>query len=166
MRNPWTGPITIALLVLALDRWTKYLVIHHLPQGATLVVAPFLNLVQVRNAGGAFGVGNHGGYRSSFFFIVVSIIAIVVIISLLRRLPPRATLVRWSLGAVLGGGIGNLIDRLVYGRVIDFLDFHIAQYHWPAFNVADSFITVGLGLAIWGYYIKGKNDSRGTRAEE
>ncbi len=152
MRNPWTGPLTVALVVLVLDRWTKSLVIHHLPQGAALVLTPFLNLVHVRNAGGAFGMGAEGGYRSSFFFIVVSLIAILVIISLLRKLPSREILVRWSLGAVLGGGLGNLMDRLIYGRVIDFMDFHIAQYHWPAFNLADSFITVGLGLALWGYY--------------
>ncbi len=159
MKNPWTGPLTIALAVLALDRWTKHLVVQHLPQGATLIITPFLNLVHVRNAGGAFGMGSQGGYRSSFFFIVVSLVAILVVISLLRKLPPRATLVRWSLGAVLGGGVGNLIDRLFYGRVIDFIDFHISQYHWPAFNVADSCITLGLALAVWGYYIR-RGDER------
>ncbi|RLE00224.1 MAG: signal peptidase II [Aquificota bacterium] len=156
MRNPWTVPLTIALIVLVLDRWTKSLVIHHLPQGAILALTPFLNLVHVRNPGGAFGMGSSGGYRSSFFFIVVSLIAILVVISLLRKLSHKETLVRWSLGAVLGGGLGNLIDRLLYGRVIDFIDFHIAQYHWPAFNLADSVITVGLGLALWGYF-KGKS---------
>ena len=97
-------------------------------------------------------MGSQEGYRASFFFIVASLVAIVVIISLLRKLPPKERLVRWSLGAVLGGGIGNLVDRLYYGRVIDFIDFHWDGYHWPAFNVADTAITLGLALALWGYF--------------
>ena len=152
MKSPWRGPLVGALGGLILDRWTKLAVVHSLPQGAMVVLTPFLNLVHVRNAGGAFGMGSQDGYRASFFFIVASLVAIVVVISLLRKLPPKERLVRWGLGAVLGGGIGNLVDRLYYGRVIDFIDFHWDGYHWPAFNVADTAITLGLALALWGYF--------------
>ncbi len=152
MKSPWIAPLSVALAVVALDRWTKIAVSYSIPQGAWIVITPFLNLVHVRNAGGVFGMGSKEGYRSSFFFIVASLVAIVVIISLLRRLSAKQRLVRWSLGAVLGGGVGNLVDRLFYGRVIDFIDFHWAGYHWPAFNVADTAITVGLALALWGYF--------------
>jgi signal peptidase II len=152
MKIPWRGPLIVALGILILDRWTKIMIVHSLPQGALVVLTPFLNLVHVRNAGGVFGMGSQGGYRSSFFFIIASLVAIVVIISLLRKLSPKERLVRWSLGAVLGGGIGNLVDRLIYGRVIDFIDFHWEGYHWPAFNAADAAITLGLVLALWGYF--------------
>ena len=152
MRSRWIAPMTIAMVVLVLDRWTKVVISKSLVQGGILVLMPFLNIVHVGNRGGAFGVGSGGGYRSSFFFIVVSILAVMVIVSLMRKLPPGDRLTMWSLGAVLGGGLGNLVDRVLYGRVIDFIDLHISGYHWPAFNVADSAITVGLAFALWGYF--------------
>lgn len=150
MRERWLAPGLIALILLGLDRWTKLMVIQLLPQGATLEVIPgFFNIVHVRNTGGAFGVAS--GTRSSFLFLLASIIAILVVISLIRKLPKEARMMRWSLGAVLGGGVGNLIDRVFYGRVIDFVDFYIHSLHWPAFNIADSSILVGLTFTLWGY---------------
>lgn len=105
------------------------------------------NVVHVRNTGGAFGIfGGVKGGIGSFLFVAISVIAIgaIVFLFLKTRETEKALTVSFSL--ILSGALGNLIDRLHYGEVVDFLDFHVAAYHWPAFNVADSAICVGIGL--------------------
>ncbi len=148
----WGLPLLLALLVLVLDRVAQVWVVHNLSTKTTLVLSRFLSLTQVRNPGGAFGM--YVGSRSGTVFLVASLVALAVIFQLLRKLSLKNTLSRVGLGLVLGGGVGNLVDRLIYHRVIDFIDLHIGAYHWPAFNLADSAIVVGVVLALWGYWGK------------
>lgn len=117
------------------------------------IVEGLFNLTYVRNSGAAFGIfaGSAEIFRRPFL-ILVSIVASGFIVSLLRRLADRQRGLIIALTFVLGGAIGNLIDRVFYGEVIDFLDFYWRNYHWPAFNIADSFITVGVAIALYCLY--------------
>jgi signal peptidase II len=111
------------------------------------VIHGFFNLVHVRNTGGAFGIfGGEKGGLGSLLFVVISLIAIGSILFLFVRLREDEKALSLSLSLVLSGAIGNLIDRLRLGEVVDFLDFYLFSYHWPAFNIADSAICLGIGL--------------------
>jgi signal peptidase II len=111
------------------------------------VIQGFFALTHVRNTGGAFGIfGGEKGGVGSMLFVVVSLLAIGAIIFLFIRIREDEKTLALSFSLVLSGAIGNLIDRLRYGEVVDFLDFHLSTYHWPAFNVADSAICIGIGL--------------------
>ncbi len=134
--------------ILLLDQWTKSLVVEKLPLYQRVeVVQGFFNLTHVRNTGGAFGIfGGEKGGVGSILFVVVSVIAIGAIIFLFVKIRENEKTLALSFSLVLSGAIGNLIDRLRYGEVVDFLDFHLSTYHWPAFNVADSAICIGIGL--------------------
>ena len=109
------------------------------------VIPGFFNLTHVRNTGGAFGIfgGRRGG---TVFFVGVSILAVGTLLFLLRRAGEDEKNLALSFSLVLAGAIGNLIDRLLYGEVIDFLEFYHSSFHWPAFNIADSAICIGIGL--------------------
>ena len=136
-------------LVLVVDQATKLLVTATLtPYQEVIAVTTFFNLVHVHNTGAAFSLfADHSGWQR-WFFLGVAVVASGVILWLLRGTRGRAVFCI-ALALILGGALGNVIDRLAYGHVIDFLDFHAAGWHWPAFNVADSAITVGAGLLIW-----------------
>jgi signal peptidase II len=111
------------------------------------VIPGFFNLVHVRNTGGAFGIfGGERGGLGSLLFVVVSLIAVGSILIFFIKAKEDEKSLSLSLSLVLSGAIGNLIDRLRYGEVVDFLDFYILSYHWPAFNIADSAICIGIGL--------------------
>jgi signal peptidase II len=111
------------------------------------VIQGFFALTHVRNTGGAFGIfGGEKGGVGSMLFVVVSLLAIGAIIFLFIRIREDEKSLALSFSLVLSGAIGNLIDRLRYAEVVDFLDFHLSTYHWPAFNVADSAICIGIGL--------------------
>jgi signal peptidase II len=111
------------------------------------VIHGFFNLVHVRNTGGAFGIfGGEKGGLGSLLFVLVSLIAIGSILFLFVRLREDEKTLSLLLSLVLSGAIGNLIDRLRLGEVVDFLDFYLFFYHWPAFNIADSAICLGIGL--------------------
>ncbi len=114
------------------------------------VIDNFFNLTYIRNTGAAFGflAGSHEIFRRTFL-IGFSLAAIAFILVMLRRLPDEEKLLTIALGFILSGAVGNLIDRLLYGEVIDFLDVYWGNYHWPAFNVADSFITIGVTLILF-----------------
>lgn len=136
----------IAALIAA-DQATKLLVVATIPLGAAVpIFGDVFRLVHTRNTGAAFGIlGNLGPEWSTPIFLVVFAIAIVLLIRV--YLTHAGRIVDWmGLAFMLGGAAGNIIDRLRIGAVIDFLDFSIGSYHWPAFNLADSCITVGLGL--------------------
>jgi signal peptidase II len=127
----------IIILIVALDQITKFIIIKYVNPFDSIAVFPFLNIVNVTNIGAAFGSFKHLG---SNFFIVVSLIAIAFILYLLKK-----NLYNYiGLSLILGGALGNLIDRVFYGKVVDFIDFYIGNYHWPAFNVADSSLTIGI----------------------
>jgi signal peptidase II len=134
--------------VLLLDQWTKSMVVQKLPLYQKVsVIQGFFDLTHVRNTGGAFGIfGGEKGGLGSILFVVVSLIAIGAIVFLFLRIKENEKTLAFSFSLILSGAVGNLIDRLRYGEVVDFLDFHLASYHWPAFNVADSAICVGIGL--------------------
>lgn len=134
--------------VLVLDQWTKSMIVQQLPLHQRVeVISGFFNIIHVRNTGGAFGIfGGEKGGLGSVLFVVVSLFAIGVIIYLFMRTREDEKTLALSFSLILSGAMGNLIDRLRYGEVIDFLDFHLSTYHWPAFNVADSAICIGIGL--------------------
>jgi signal peptidase II len=129
--------LLIVISVIALDQITKYLIATALSPADSIEIFPFLHIVSVRNTGAAFGSFRNLG---SNFFIIISVIAIIFVITLLMKRTYNST----GLSLVLGGAIGNLIDRIFYGKVVDFIDFSVGNFHWPAFNVADSSLTIGI----------------------
>ena len=134
--------------ILLLDQWTKSLIVQRfLLYQKVEVIQGFFNIIHVRNTGGAFGIfgGEKGGF-GSILFVIVSLIAIGVILFLFIRIKDEEKTLALSFSLILSGAIGNLIDRLRYGEVIDFLDFYLSSTHWPAFNIADSAICIGIGL--------------------
>lgn len=136
---------SIGAIVVFLDQLTKLLIVHSLPLYTAKTIIPgWFNLVHVTNTGAAFSflAGGASSWRQ-WFFVGVSLIGIGAIIFAYRHLRRRDVWARTALALVFGGAVGNLIDRIRLGEVVDFLDFHFRQYHWPAFNVADSAITVG-----------------------
>lgn len=150
------APKTLLFLVtfvitLGLDQATKQAIIASFHYGEVLEVIPGLfDLTHVRNPGGAFSFFASGPFAQRMaFFIGTTVLAIILLFVFFRRLEPDARLAAVSLGAILGGAVGNLIDRVVYHEVIDFLDVHLwGGYTWPTFNLADSFIVVGVVLLI------------------
>lgn len=133
--------------VIALDLLTKQWVVQAFNYGDSLPLTSFFNLVRAHNSGAAFSFLAEAGGWQRVFFIAVASIASAVILYLLRK-HHRETLFSLALSLVLGGALGNLIDRIRWGYVVDFLDFFYGTYHWPAFNVADMAITGGVMLLI------------------
>lgn len=144
----WTGWLPFSLAVIVLDHLTKQWVLHAFRPGEVLPVTDFFNLVLVFNTGAAFSFLSDAAGWQRTFFVALALIASAVILYLLRR-DYKRTLFALALSLILGGALGNLIDRLTLGHVVDFLDFHYAGYHWPAFNLADSAITLGAILLVW-----------------
>lgn len=139
--------LVIALVVVLLDQASKIMMSQFLLYGQSEAITPYFNLVMVYNKGAAFSfLSDQAGWQR-YFFTAVSVIASLFILWMLRRNPTQR-LFCWSLALILGGAVGNLIDRIAYGHVIDFLDFHVGGWHWPAFNVADSAITLGAILFV------------------
>ena len=149
--------VPVFLVTLVLDQVTKTVIVDRFVYGERLVVIPgFFNLTHVRNPGGAFSflATMSEGLRQSFF-LGTGVLAIVLLIVFLRRLEPDEWLAPTAIGGVLGGAIGNLTDRIVYGEVIDFLDFRlIGGYVWPTFTLADCWIVVGVGILMVQMYFE------------
>ena len=138
----------ISLLVIVLDQISKLWILAKFQYGDSLPLTSFFNLVYARNTGAAFSfLAGQGGWQR-FFFIGIALAASVLIVYLLRKHAQERGFC-FALSLILGGALGNLIDRVRFGYVVDFLDFYAAGYHFPAFNVADSAITVGAALLIW-----------------
>ena len=148
MKRKYWVLLVFCVGILLLDQWTKSMVVEKLPLYQRVeVIQGFFNLTHVRNTGGAFGIlGGQKSGSGSVIFVIVSLIAIGAIIFLFIKVKEGERTLALSFSLVLSGAIGNLIDRLRYGEVVDFLDFHLSGYHWPAFNVADSAICIGIGL--------------------
>lgn len=143
----WLG---IALVVLMFDQFTKLLIIGSFQLGDSQTITSFFNLVRVHNSGAAFSFLSTASGWQRWFFTGIGLVAAVYIVWMLRS-HPEQTLFCFALSLVLGGAVGNVMDRLLWGHVVDFLDFHWAwlspvfyQGHFPAFNVADSAISVGV----------------------
>ncbi len=140
--------LLLAAVIVVIDQITKYFIVQKFTLHETLQITSFFNLVYVRNAGAAFSMLADAGGWQRVFFVVVAVVASAWIVWLLRR-HPEQKLFCLALGMILGGAIGNLIDRALFGSVVDFVQVHYAGWYFPAFNVADSAITVGAGLMIW-----------------
>jgi len=148
MKRKYWVLLVFCIGILSLDQWTKSMVVQKLLLYQRLeVIRGFFDLTHVRNTGGAFGIfGGEKGGLGSILFVVVSLIAIGAIVFLFLKIKENEKTLALSFSLILSGAVGNLIDRLRYGEVVDFLDFHLSTYHWPAFNVADSAICIGIGL--------------------
>ncbi len=143
----WTRWLALSAVIIAADLATKAWVSHVFQLGDTLVVTPFFNLVLAHNTGAAFSfLAGAGGWQRWFFTIVTVLISAGIVVMLARR-PGRW--VSAALALMLGGALGNLFDRLTLGYVVDFIQVHAGGYYWPAFNVADSGITVGVVMLVW-----------------
>jgi signal peptidase II len=146
-------------IILVFDQLTKVIVDRLMPLHYSIpIIDSVFSLTYVRNTGAAFGIfaGSHEAFRLPFL-ILVSVLALGFVFAMLRRLPEQQTGLITALAFIVGGALGNLVDRVLYGEVIDFLDFYWSHYHWPAFNLADSFITVGVLITLY-FLIKAKGE--------
>ena len=140
----WLG---IAVLIVVLDQFTKVLVLGSFQYGDSLPITSFFNLVRVHNLGAAFSFLADAGGWQRWFFTGLGIVAALVMVWMLRSHAGQRLFCS-AISFILGGAVGNVIDRLLHGYVVDFLDFYWGRWHFPAFNVADCAITVGAGLLI------------------
>jgi len=139
----------LALLVIVLDQLSKVVVSSWLQLYESVAVLPFFSVTLLHNPGAAFSFLADAGGWQHWFFTAIALFVSVVITVWLRRLPAEEKWQAAALALILGGALGNVIDRLRLGYVVDFLDFYYQQWHWPAFNIADSAITVGVALLLW-----------------
>ena len=153
---------TILLIVLglglALDLITKIMVLRLMPLGSRIPIADgFLNLVHLHNKGAAFSLLN--GFSAGFtrpFFISITGLVLGVVGYLWWRLPPGCWQAALGYSLIMAGAVGNLLDRIWLGEVVDFLDFYWGHYHWPAFNVADSLVCLGAAILVWTFLTEEK----------
>jgi signal peptidase II len=140
----------MAAIAAMADQFSKWWLLNEImtqvPPGTTVRVTPFFNLVLNMNRGVTFGLFNHEQQWLSYAFAGTAALVLIFLFRWLMR--STSLLAALGLGLVMGGAIGNVIDRLRYGAVVDFLDFHVAGYHWYAFNLADSAIVCGVGLLL------------------
>lgn len=141
----------ISAIVIFLDYLTKKIIVSKVMLYESISVLPFLNIVHVQNKGAAFSILSNLGNK---YFVGISVIAIIAIVVYLSRLSKGLELIALSL--ILGGAVGNLIDRIQIGKVTDFIDVFVGKWHWPAFNVADSALTIGIVLFLLANIQHGK----------
>jgi signal peptidase II len=155
-------PLAIAVAVVIVDQLTKLWIMTNFALHEQQSIIPgFFNLVYVTNTGAAFGfLAGSKTWLRQVFFIAVSIVALFVIIYAYGHLKKQARIFVYALGLIAGGAVGNLIDRLRFGSVVDFLDFYLGSYHWPAFNAADSAITIGVALFLLGTLLQHRKESK------
>ena len=147
---PWLG---LALLLFLVDQFTKVLILGYYALGDSTYVTSFFNIVRVHNPGAAFSfLASASGWQRWFFTGLGAVAAVLIVWMLCSH--PGQKLFGFALSLILGGAIGNVIDRLMYGHVVDFLDVHWAGWHFPAFNLADSAITVGAGCLLLDEFLR------------
>ena len=150
----------LSLGVVVLDQISKQLVESRLLVFETIPLLPWLNLTLVYNEGAAFSfLSDQDGWQR-WFFIVLALVVSAILIVWLGRLSRAERLVAVALGLLIGGALGNVIDRILFGHVVDFIDVYYEHWHWPAFNVADSAITLGVVLILWDAARSGKGENR------
>ena len=160
--RPLAGGLAIAALVVLLDQLTKWWILERIMLPPRVIeITSFFNLVLTWNRGVSFGMFNTDSRLNVWLLPLVAVIIIVMLVAWLMR-ADRFTLAA-ALGAVVGGAIGNLIDRVRFGAVADFLDVHAFGYHWPAFNIADAAITIGVAVLIFDS-VFGAAEHRGTQS--
>ncbi|MFN8627933.1 MAG: signal peptidase II [Candidatus Binatia bacterium] len=151
----------VAVIVDQLSKW--YIRQHFALYESVSVIDSFFQITYARNAGGAFGLLNQGARAWRLpFFVAASCVAVVVLLMFVRRVRPGQWWLLVALGSILGGALGNLIDRMMSGEVTDFLDVYWRGYHWPTFNVADSCITVGMAILV-GYSLLVRDEPHADR---
>lgn len=138
----------ISLLVVVLDQATKLIAESYLTFQVPVGIIPMFNFTLVYNEGAAFSFLSDAGGWQRWFFIGLSFVISIVLIVWLGKLKANQKLLTIAIALILGGAVGNLIDRSIYGHVIDFIDIYYQQHHWPAFNIADSAISIGALLLI------------------
>ena len=142
-----------AFLIVLADQATKAVVVSNLNlYEVKPVLEGFFNITYITNTGAAFGFMAGSDKWRHIFFQVISIVALCGLVYLYRSSHNRSYSLLWGISLVFGGALGNLIDRIRYRSVVDFLDFYVGRYHWPAFNIADSAITVGGVLLAWHFF--------------
>ena len=151
----WLG---LAFILLLADQFTKILIVGYYHLGDSTYVTSFFNVVRVHNTGAAFSFLAAAGGWQRWFFTAIGVIAALVIVWMIRSHPGQK-LFCFAMACILSGALGNVIDRLLYGYVVDFLDFHWAGWHFPAFNVADSAITIGAACLILDELIRVRRGS-------
>lgn len=141
----WYG---LSLIIVILDQWTKWLASSKLDYGRPLELLPFFNFTLWHNTGAAFSfLSDAGGWQRGFFAVVSAVVSVVLVVWM-YRLPKEQKLLMLALALILGGAVGNLYDRVALGYVVDFIDVYYKNTHFPAFNIADSAISVGAGIML------------------
>ena len=148
-----------SVMVLILDQCTKLLADAMLSGYQSVLLLPFLALRKAYNYGAAFSfLGDASGWQR-WFFIILALVVIAILVAWLQRSPPGDSRVRVALMLIIGGAAGNVVDRLVYGYVIDFIDVFYGSWHWPTFNIADSAISVGAAILLLDAFLGHRKDS-------
>ncbi len=148
----------VSVAVVVLDQFSKVLVDSALELYESVAVIPFLAIRKIYNSGAAFSFLSDAGGWQRWFFIALASLVVIVLTIWLYRLQKNQLRMALALALVLGGAAGNLVDRVLYGYVIDFIDVYYASWHWPTFNVADSAITVGAALLLFDAFTSHKKD--------
>jgi signal peptidase II len=143
--------LMVSGILIVLDQISKMVILRSMPLYETIPVIPgFFSITHIHNPGGAFGfMAGQGPEVRSLLFLAMSTLAAVVIVFFYLRTPAAYSWLSTALLLIFGGAVGNMIDRFRFGEVVDFLDFYAGGYHWPAFNVADSGITVGMAILVF-----------------
>lgn len=149
----------ISIVVVVLDQITKVIADNSMQLYQQIEVLPVFNLTLHYNRGAAFSFLSDAGGWQRYFFTAVSAIVSIVLVIWLARLARAERVMQWALALVLGGAVGNLIDRVIYGHVVDFIQVHWGESYFPAFNIADSAITVGAILLLWATYIESRQQA-------
>jgi signal peptidase II len=156
----WLAWLVVSVVVVGLDQWTKWLATALLDYGRPVVVLPILNFTLHHNSGAAFSfLNDQGGWQRWFFSAVASLVSVVLLVWM-SRLQRRQWLLALSLALILGGALGNLVDRLMMGYVVDFISVHYSGSYFPTFNIADSGISVGAALMILDSVLQARHGDR------
>lgn len=148
--------VWLSLLIILLDQTSKWFINHNFTINDPHYLLPFFNFILEHNAGAAFGFLRFAGGWQTWFFAAIAVVISLIILILLYKLPRNKNWLACAMALVLGGALGNLIDRFWFGYVIDFFDFHINNWHFATFNIADSAICVGVALWILLSFKQGK----------
>lgn len=154
--NKYIKLIIVAGIVLLLDQASKMIVLKYMPLYDSISVIPgFFNLTHIHNPGGAFGfLAGQSPFVRKFVFIVISFFALCLIFYFYKITPRNYFMLTNALAMIFGGAAGNMVDRIRFGKVVDFLDFYIKNLHWPAFNIADSAISIGMCVLVFHILFK------------
>ena len=151
--------LLLSVVVVVADQFTKWLAQASLIPYQPVPVIPMFNLTLAYNTGAAFSMLSDASGWQRWFFVSLAIVVVIVLFSWVWRMRADERLHAISITLILGGAVGNLIDRLLHGYVVDFLDVYYGSYHWPIFNIADSAITVGVVVLIIDMFINQKNET-------